>query len=421
MLSVNEICEKIFDEARVASTRVACLGDEKISKTLCAVADAVDAASDEILRANAEDCARMAQDNPKYDRLLLTPERLAAITNDMRRVATLPSPLGKILSENLRPNGLRICKVAVPIGVIGVIFEARPNVTLDVFSLCLKSGNACVLKGSHDAEATNNALIKVVRNALEAEGLPAATCSLLPTPREATLTLLQAVGRVDLAIPRGSRALIDFVREHAKIPLIETGAGICHTYVDASGDVKKAAAIVFNAKTRRVSVCNALDCLLIHADRRADLPEICAPLAEKQVEIFADDAAFEALTGVYPETLLHHADEASFGTEFLDYKMSVRVVDSLEDALEHIARHGSHHSEAVVAEDASALARFKQSVDAACVYANASTAFTDGGQFGFGAEIGISTQKLHARGPMGLEALTTYKYLIDGSGQVRVA
>lgn len=421
MRSVNEICEQIFDEARLAATQVACLGDKKIAQTLCIVADAVDAATDKILSANAEDCARMAKDNPKYDRLLLTRERLAAITNDMRRVADLPTPLGKILSENVRPNGLRICKVAVPIGVIGVIFEARPNVTLDVFSLCLKSGNACVLKGSHDAEATNLALIAVVRDALEKAGLPAATCSLLPTPREATLVLLQAVGKVDLAIPRGSRALIDFVREHAKIPLIETGAGICHTYFDASGDVQKAAAIVFNAKTRRVSVCNALDCLLVHASRKADLPEICKPLAEKQVEIFADAAALEVLAGTYPEALLHLADEASFGTEFLDYKMSVRLVDSLDEALAHIARHGSHHSEAIVAEEATALERFKQSVDAACVYANASTAFTDGGQFGFGAEIGISTQKLHARGPMGLEALTTYKYLIDGTGQVRVA
>lgn len=421
MADLKETCEIIFAEARAASTTVACAGDAKISQTLCAVADAVDADAEAILEANAQDCARMEKSNPKYDRLLLTRERLAAITEDMRRVATLPSPLGKVLSENIRPNGLRISKVSVPIGVVGVIFEARPNVTLDVFSLCLKSGNACILKGSQDAEATNGALVARVRKTLETCGFPAGACSLLPTPREATPIMLQAVGKVDLAIPRGSRALIDFVRNEAKIPLIETGAGICHAYFDVSGDTQKAREIVFNAKTRRVSVCNALDCLLIHASRKHDLPEICARLAEKNVEIFADANAFSALSGTYPDSLLKLADASKFGTEFLDYKMSVRVVDSLEEALVHIACHGSRHSEAIIAEDATAIARFKQGVDAACVYANASTAFTDGGQFGLGAEIGISTQKLHARGPMGLDALTTYKYLIDGTGQVRLA
>lgn len=421
MADLKAICETIFAEARAASTLIACAGDAKISRVLCAVADAVDADSDAILEANARDCARMEKSNPKYDRLLLTRERLSAIAEDMRRVAALPSPLGKILFENIRPNGLRISKVSVPIGVIGVIFEARPNVTLDVFSLCLKSGNASILKGSQDAEATNEALIACVRKTLEFCGFPAGTCSLLPTPREATQILLRAVGKVDLAIPRGSRALIDFVRDEARIPLIETGAGICHAYFDVSGDTQKAREIVFNAKTRRVSVCNALDCLLVHASRRQDLPEICARLAEKSVEIFADENAFSSLAGTYPDSLLKVADESKFGTEFLDYKMSVRVVDSLDEALIHIARHGSRHSEAIIAEDAEAIVRFKQGVDAACVYANASTAFTDGGQFGFGAEIGISTQKLHARGPMGLDALTTYKYLIDGAGQVRLA
>ena len=421
MESVPETCKRIFAETREAALVTANLSDSAIAQTLCTVADTVDLEAEAILAANREDCSRMAKDNPKYDRLLITRERLAAITADMRRVAELPSPLGKIIAENIRPNGLRICKVSVPIGVVGVIYEARPNVTLDVFSLCLKSGNACILKGSHDAEATNDALVRTVRKALAARELPPAVCSLLPSPREATTALLNAVGEVDLAIPRGSRALIDFVRDNARIPVIETGAGICHVYADASADIGKAREIVFNAKTRRVSVCNALDCLLVHAARLADLPEICGKLAEKDVEIFADDCAFDALSGNYPERLLHRAKPESFGTEFLDYKMSVRCVPALEDALAHIARHGSHHSEAIVAENEAAVSEFLKRVDAACVYANASTAFTDGGQFGFGAEIGISTQKLHARGPMGLDALTTYKYLIEGSGQVRLA
>lgn len=421
MNSVTEKCKRIFADARRASLAVANLGDAAIAQVLSRVADSVDAEAEKILAANRDDCARMSPDDPKYDRLRLTRERLAAITADMRRVAGLPSPLGKIIAENIRPNGLRICKVSVPIGVIGVIYEARPNVTLDVFSLCLKSGNACILKGSHDAEKTNEALAEIVQNALETDGLPPAVCSLLPTPREATTALLHAVGEVDLAIPRGSRALIDFVRENARIPVIETGAGICHLYFDASGDLEKGQEIIFNAKTRRVSVCNALDCLIVHASRVGDLSQLCGKLAEKNVTIFADEVAFSALAGNYPETLLRPATPESFGTEFLDYKMSIRTLASLDEALAHIDAHGSHHSEAIVAEDPAAVKKFHACVDAACVYANASTAFTDGGQFGFGAEIGISTQKLHARGPMGLEALTTYKYLIDGAGQVRLA
>lgn len=419
--TIEAACRRIFSEAREASIFIANAGDEVVCRVLLRVADAVDRESETVLAANREDCSRMSKDNPKYDRLLLTQERLKAITDDMRRVAGLPSPLGKIISENIRPNGLRISKVSVPIGVVGVIYEARPNVTLDVFTLCLKSGNACILKGSHDAETTNRILEKTVRAALESAGFPPAACSLLPSPREATTALLHAVGEVDLVIPRGSRALIDFVRENARIPLIETGAGICHTYFDASGDVEKGREIVFNAKTRRVSVCNALDCLLVHDSRTADLPEICKKLAGKNVTIFADEKAFSALAGSYPEDLLLRATPESFGTEFLDYKMSIRTVATLEEAIAHIAAHGSHHSEAVIAENPDVVKKFQASVDAACVYANASTAFTDGGQFGFGAEIGISTQKLHARGPMGLDALTTYKYLIDGAGQVRLA
>lgn len=411
--------QDFFRRAKERVPAVAAMADSCRAEVLRAVADATDERSDFVLAANAKDLSRMAESDPKYDRLKLTRERLAAITADMRRVAELPSPLGKTLERRERPNGLEIRKVSVPFGVIGVIYEARPNVTLDVFALAFKSGNVCLLKGSRDAEETNTALAGIVRNTLTRCGVPADACVLLPPSREATLALLHANGFVDLAIPRGSRALIDFVRGNATIPVIETGAGVCHTYLDTSADLKKAADIVFNAKTRRVSVCNALDCLLVHENLCPALPEICIRLAEKNVTIFADEKAYEALAGSYPGTLLVRADAESYGTEFLDYKMSLRVVSDLSAAIAHISEFGSRHSECIVAEDSAACDRFFSEVDAACVYANASTAFTDGGEFGFGAEIGISTQKLHARGPMGLPELTTYKYLVRGNGQVR--
>ena len=419
MNDVPAICEKIFNEAQTAGREIANLNDAAIAGTLVAVADALDKNCEKILEANAQDCAKMSKENPKFDRLLLTRERLKSIADDMRKVAKLPSPLGKIISENQRPNGLKIRKISVPVGVIGVIYEARPNVTADVFSLCLKSGNVCILKGSHDAEATNEILVKIIRETLAERGLDPALCSLLPPSREAALALLNAIGNVDLVIPRGSRALIDFVRDNARVPVIETGAGVCHLYFDESGDAAIARELVFNAKTRRVSVCNALDCLLVHKNRLADIPAICEKLATKNVAIFADEKAFATLENHYPATLLQKVVPAHFGMEFLDYKICVHVVDSLNDALEHIARYGSKHSEAIVASVPATIEKFQKFVDASCVYANASTAFTDGGEFGFGAEIGISTQKLHARGPMGLEALTTYKYLIDGNGQTR--
>ncbi len=419
MNDVPAICEKIFNEAQTASREIANLNDAAIAGTLVAVADALDKNCEKILEANAQDCAKMSKKNPKFDRLLLTRERLKSIADDMRKVAKLPSPLGKIISENQRPNGLKIRKISVPVGVIGVIYEARPNVTADVFSLCLKSGNVCILKGSHDAEATNEILVKIIRETLAERGLDPALCSLLPPSREAALALLNAIGNVDLVIPRGSRALIDFVRDNARVPVIETGAGVCHLYFDESGDAAIARELVFNAKTRRVSVCNALDCLLVHKNRLADVPAICEKLATKNVAIFADKKAFATLENHYPATLLQKAVPTHFGMEFLDYKICVHVVDSLNDALEHIARYGSKHSEAIVASVPATIEKFQKFVDASCVYANASTAFTDGGEFGFGAEIGISTQKLHARGPMGLEALTTYKYLINGNGQTR--
>lgn len=408
-----------LEQVRVASRRLNLFDEERINAVLLDVADATDARAEHILSENARDLALMDKNNPKYDRLQLTRQRLADITSDMRRVAGLPSPLGRVLAEWERPNGMAISKVSVPFGVIGIIYEARPNVTFDVFSLCFKAGSACVLKGGSDAHFSNTAIVEVINSVLVKHGIDSNTVVLLPNDREVINELLTASGYVDLIIPRGSKGLIDFVRQNAKVPVIETGAGVCHTYFDRAGDLEKGRDIVFNAKTRRVSVCNALDCLIVHRERLADLPALCAPLAGKNVTIYADGPALAALQGAYPEALLRPADDHSFGTEFLDYKMALKTVDSLDGALQHIARYSSQHSECIVSEDAGACARFTREVDAACVYTNVSTAFTDGGQFGFGAEIGISTQKLHARGPMALPELTSYKYIVTGNGQVR--
>ena len=409
----------ILDNARVAANKLNLIDDATIARVLCAVADEADRQVDYILQANRRDLERMSESDPKYDRLMLTRERLAGITADMRRVASLPSPLGRTLASYDRPNGMHIDKVSVPFGVIGIIYEARPNVTFDVFALCMKSGNVCVLKGGSDAHDSNTALINIINRVLISHGIDSNTAVLLPNDHRYTDQLLTAVGKVDLVIPRGSSRLINYVREHALVPVIETGAGICHTYFDEAGDLEKGRRIVCNAKTRRVSVCNALDCLIVHQKRLTDLPALCAPLAEKHVIIYADPQAYEALAGRYPDELLQPATAESFGTEFLDYKMAVKTVASFDEALEHIARYSSKHSECIVTEDEEHKRRFTRQVDAACVYTNVSTAFTDGGQFGFGAEIGISTQKLHARGPMALPELTTYKYIISGNGQTR--
>ena len=410
---------QILQNAAESVSSLQMISDQTISQVLLEVASSLRDATDAILAANALDLERMSPDNPKYDRLRLTPERIAGIASDMENVAGLPSPLGKVLSEDIRPNGMTIRKITVPFGVIGVIYEARPNVTADVFSLCFRSGNVCVLKGGSDADDSSRAIVSVIHKVLESHGIDTAVCTLLPADREATAELLGAVGLVDLIIPRGSSSLINFVRDNARIPVIETGAGICHTYFDKAGDLDKGAAIVNNAKTRRVSVCNALDCLIVHQDRLRDLPQICSALKESNVIIYADSQAYVALESSYPSELLKHATDESFGTEFLDYKMSIRTVESVQEALKHISRYSSKHSECIVSEDPETVALFQKTVDAACVYANVSTAFTDGAQFGFGAEIGISTQKLHARGPMALPELTTYKYIIEGTGQTR--
>lgn len=408
-----------FAAVQVASRELALLNDDVINQILNAVADAAIAETPFILSENEKDLARMDKNDPKYDRLKLTEERLKGIAADTRNVATLPSPLGKVLKESVRPNGMKLTKVSVPFGVIGIIYEARPNVSFDVFSLCLKSGNACILKGGSDADCSNRAIISVIHKVLKKFKINPHIVELLPADREATAALLNAVGYVDLIIPRGSSSLIHFVRENARIPVIETGAGICHTYFDEFGDTNKGADIIHNAKTRRVSVCNALDCTIIHEKRLADLPLLCEKLKDSHVIIYADPQAYQALEGRYPAELLEHAKAESFGTEFLDYKMAVKTVKSFEDALGHIQENCSKHSECIVTENGERAALFTRIVDAACVYTNVSTAFTDGAQFGLGAEIGISTQKLHARGPMGLEEITSYKWVIEGDGQTR--
>ena len=414
-----ENLKQLFENAQLAARDLNLLETNKIDEILCAVADATEENMQLILSENQKDLDRMDPTNPKYDRLQLTESRVKEIAQGIRDVAKLPSPLNIILEETERPNGLKLKKISVPFGVIGIIYEARPNVSLDVFSLCFKSGNVCLLKGGSDAAFSNQVIVDIIRNVLEKFGVNKDFVTLLPNDREATAELLHAVGYVDLIIPRGSSNLINFVRENAKIPVIETGAGICHTYFDEFGDKEKAEKIIFNAKTRRVSVCNALDCLIINEKRLADLPFLCQRLAEKNVVIYADAKSYSFLLGKYPSLLLQKATEENFGTEFLDYKMAIKTVETLEQAVEHIARFSSKHSEAIVSENAENVSYFQKVVDAACVYANASTAFTDGGQFGLGAEIGISTQKMHARGPMALRELTSYKWLIDGNGQVR--
>ena len=409
--------KKTFEAVKKASKSLATLNDKQRNEVLQAVANAIILNKERILKANALDLEKMDTSNPLYDRLQLTEKRLEDIAADMLNVAKLPSPLGHITKQKTLPNGLRLCRVSVPFGVIGMIYEARPNVTYDVFSLCFKSGNACVLKGGRDAVASNEEGVAVIHEVLKSFNIDPAVVTLLPATHEATGEMLNAVGYIDLCIPRGGRKLIDFVRDTARVPVIETGAGVVNTYFDLTGDINKGKAIITNAKTRRVSVCNALDCLIIHSGRLSDLPELVQQMADKHVIIYADAASYKALEGHYP--LLEHATDESFGTEFMDYKLAIKTVGSLEEALQHIDENGSGHSEAIITEDEQAARTFQSYVDAACVYWNAPTSFTDGAQFGLGAEIGISTQKLGPRGPMALEEITTYKWLIEGEGQTR--
>ena len=408
-----------FKRAKDASLELATITPQKIDEIIIAVAQRLQDATEEILAANAIDLSYMAVDNPLYDRLKLTPERIDGILADMRKVATLPSPLGAVLKQRTLENGLKLTRISVPFGVIGIVYEARPNVTIDVFSLCLKAGSSCVLKGGKDADATNRKVVEIIRKALADNGVNPDVITLLPATHEATAEMLHANGIIDLVIPRGSKRLIDFVRSEATVPVIETGAGVCHAYFDKDADIEKGCRIINNAKTRRVSVCNALDCLLISRDRLADLPAIAALLQQSNVDIYADKESLNALKGKYPDSLLHMATDESYGTEFLSYAMAVKCVGDAEEALAHIRTYGSGHSECIVTENEDTARRFLMQVDAACVYHNVPTSFTDGAQFGLGAEIGISTQKLHARGPMALEEICTYKWIIEGDGQVR--
>jgi glutamate-5-semialdehyde dehydrogenase len=413
------VATNIFKAARETSRQAASLSEETVNKVLISLADHTEKNIANIIAENKKDLDRMPETDPKYDRLRLTEKIIKGIANDLRNVSRLPNPLGIVLEKKTLENGLSLEKVSVPLGVVGIIYEARPNVTFDVFSLCLKSGNVCILKGGSDAEFSNKYIVGLIKEILEKNQVSTGFITLLPSDRSATHELLNAKGDVDIIIPRGSQQLIDYVRDNSKVPVIETGAGIVHTYFDASGDVTKGAAIIFNAKTRRVSVCNALDCLVVHEHRLKDLAALTAKLAEKNVKIYADNDAYKALEGKYPDALLEKANETHFGIEFLDYKMSIKTVTDLDGALDHIAQYSSRHSEAVVAEDKKVIDVFLKQVDAAAVYANVSTAFTDGAQFGLGAEIGISTQKLHARGPMALREMTSYKWLVRGDGNVR--
>jgi glutamate-5-semialdehyde dehydrogenase len=408
-----------FENAVIAGRNIAGLAPTVIDQVLLDVADSTVEHIDFLLAENQKDLDRMDIADPKYDRLKLTSERINSIATEMRNVAALENPLGELLSADTLPNGLQLSKIRVPLGVIGVIYEARPNVTFDVFSLCFKTGNVSVLKGGSDADFSNQAIISVIHSVLQKHNIDINAATLLPAERDATEALLNAVGSVDVLIPRGSQGLINFVRQHSKIPVIETGAGIVHTYFDEDGDLEKGSAIIFNAKTRRVSVCNALDCLIINENRLADLPKLMRSLGDASVEVFADETSYQALNGHYPAELLNQASEEHFGTEFLSMKMAIKTVNNFDEALQHIAQHSSKHSEAIISQNPQHIEDFLNKVDAAAVYVNASTAFTDGAQFGLGAEIGISTQKLHARGPMGLKELTSYKWLVKGDGQIR--
>ena len=412
-------CTPQFRNARKASHTLNVLDSAIIDKMLLSIAEKAIENTEYILTENQKDLALMKESDPRFDRLKLTAERIEGIAADMQNVANLPNPLGNILMKNKRQNGLVITKISVPFGVVGIIFEARPNVTFDVFSLCLKSGNACILKGGSDAIHSNTAIVKLIWEVLIKYEIDKNILTILPAGRDETIQLLNARVYVDLIIPRGSRKLIDYVRDNASIPVIETGAGICHTYFDESGDREKGRLIINNAKTRRVSVCNALDCLIVHEKRLNDLAFLLGLCSESAVVIYADKKAYKALTGKYPSGLLERATVESFGTEFLSYKMAVKTVKSFEEAVEHISDYGSKHSEAIISENKKNIQLFYKAVDASSIYSNASTAFTDGSEFGLGAEIGISTQKLHARGPMALEALTTYKWIIEGNGQIR--
>lgn len=408
-----------FMAVRTASQMIRNLHDAAKQALLQSLATLIEERQEAILAANALDLARMEDANPKKDRLLLTPVRLQGLAASVRAVAQLTDPTGIVSLERTLENGLALQKMQVPLGVVGVIYEARPNVTIDVASLCLRSGNGVVLRGGSEAKHSNRALVGLIHEALQAQGLPTAAVLLMPVDRALVPVMLKAEREIDIIIPRGSQALIDFVRKEATVPTIETGAGVCHTYVHAAADLGKARDIVLNAKISRPSVCNALDTVVVDAQvAAAFLPMLVEGFSEAGVAVWADPMAYGILKDAGLK-VLHQAEAEDFGREFLSLGCSVKVVNGLEEALGHVQQYSSRHSEAIVSEDLAVSERFLKEVDAAAVYANASTRFTDGGVFGLGAEIGISTQKLHARGPFALEKLTTEKWILRGQGQIR--
>ncbi len=402
-----------------ASIQLRKLNDSDRKAILIRLADVVLEHKDFILESNRKDLEQMDDENPKKDRLLLTAQRIQGLAESLNEVAALPDPANIVLKSHHLDNGLDIQKISVPMGVVGVIYESRPNVTLDVASLCIRSGNACVLRGGSDAHNSNTSLVRLIHQVLDEFSISRECVKLLPTERKFVKELLEAERYVDIIIPRGSQELINFVRKNSLIPTIETGAGVCHTYVESSAQLAKAAEIVVNAKVSRPSVCNSLDTVIVDENiAQQFLPMIINGLKEYQVEIFADKKAYQILSDA-GYSHLRAAEPEDFGREFLDYKCSVKVVKDIDEALPHIQTYSSRHSEAIVSENPQNIDRFLMEVDAAAVYANASTRFTDGGVFGLGAEIGISTQKLHARGPFALEKLVTEKWIIKGSGQIR--
>jgi glutamate-5-semialdehyde dehydrogenase len=391
--------------------------DKQIKAALQSIADGLLQNTGTILKANAKDLAKQDPDNPKNDRLLLNEQRIKNIAKSIRNISKLPNPAGIKLQERILPNGLQLQKFSVPMGVVGAVYESRPNVTFDIASLCLRSQNGCLLKGSSDADETNKASIKIIKNALLKNDINPNCVTLLPSEREAVKELFTATRYVDVIIPRGSDGLIKYVRENSRVPVIETGAGVCHIYVEKDADIKKAVDIVVNAKVSRPSVCNSVDAILVDEKiAPAFLEKLKPEMGKYHVEIFADKKAYHLLKG-YPNLVPATAED--FGREFLSLKCAIKIVKDTDEALQHIQKYSTKHSEAIVSENKKQCARFLKEVDAAAVYSNASTRFTDGEEFGLGAEIGISTQKLHARGPFALEKLVTEKWVITGNGQIR--
>lgn len=408
---------KNFEKLKISSREV--LQEVKRNQVLKTFVKNLEKNTSQILKANQKDLAKMPKESPLYDRLLLNEERIKEISNSILDVTRLPDPTGKILEKRTLKNGLKLTKISVPLGVIGVIYEARPNVTADVFALCFKAGNAVVLKGGSDAENSNKAIVQVIQKSLKECNVSENYIYLMPKDRKYVEMLLKADKYVDLIIPRGSQGLIRFVKENSLVPIIETGAGIVHTYIDDNFNLNWAKEIVFNAKTQRPGVCNALDCLIIHKNSLKKLPEIISKLKTKEVIIFADNLSYKTLNNKYPRNLLKKAKEEHFGKEFLSLQMAIKTVKTFDEAIDHINKYSSHHSESIISNNLKNQEKFVANVDAAVIYTNASTRFTDGREFGLGAEIGISTQKLHARGPFALEALTTYKWIARGKGEWR--